>query len=475
MGKLYTTDDITVDGNGIINNAEITTARVTESTFLDGPLLKKDITASNVNLTTIQEISTAESFPETLLPYTTYVVRGTLFVTNSIIVSNPGCSIVGLDNKRDMLLFAGKGNFITVKNQSFTLDNLAIRGGKNNYEFFIQGDNITREGPAPVPDGDPYLRNEIVSVTNCLFSQINASTIFSLRGFGLVVFRGNVFQSIYSQVAGLLFKDTLKLIIDSCSLSNFANGRNPSIGSLISLAKYESRFDEFPPPGFGDVMISNCIVTPMVGLVGLSIDSTVPTVSGSIIGNNFYGRLREGEEGRSTNIENFNEGSLVSYTSSGNTSLVDGTPYCAITLEGGDSVGSLILTPLQAFGFVADEVQKFDFNTDRSQFFNLSLNSSVLNSQKVFISANFSISLLIVTGNREDYADFYIAKNQNIITASMVRVPLLYQTIANFNLTAMTSLNTQETIEIFYRTSFASEREEQGMYLINGNINVMSI
>ena len=222
MGKLYTTDDITVDGNGIINNAEITTATVTKSAILSGPLLKNDITTSNVNLTTIQEISTAESFPETLLANTTYVVRGILLVTNSIVVSSPGCSIVGLDKERDGLLFAGKGTFITVKNQSFTLDNLRISASPTNYESFIQGSNISEEGPVPVVgNDDPYLRNQTISVTNCLFSNINARTIFDLRGFELIVFRGNVFKNIYSQFVGLLFRDTLKLIIDYCSFYNF--------------------------------------------------------------------------------------------------------------------------------------------------------------------------------------------------------------------------------------------------------------
>ena len=476
MGKLYTTDDITVDGDGIINNAEITTARVTESTFLDGPLLKNDITTSNVNLTTIQEISTAESFPETLLANTTYVVRGALLVTNSIIVSNPGCSIVGLDKKTDGLLFAGKGSFITVKNQSFTLDNLRISASPTNYESFIQGSNISEEGPV-VGDDDPYLRNQTISVTNCLFSNINARTIFDLRGFELIVFRGNVFKNIYSQFVGLLFRDTLKLIIDSCSLYNFVNNNSLSIGSLISLMKSKVRLGE-SAPGFGDVMISNCIVTPMFNQVGLSIDSNVPTVSGSIIGNNFHGYSLK--EGRNTNIINFNEGSLVSYTSSGNIALVDGTPYCSIMLEGGDNEGSLVPVPLQAFGFIATEVQKFDFKTDRGQFFNLSLNSAVLNSQKVFISANFNIVLEVETGNIEDYANFYIAKNGIIIDSSLVKVPIFTGIPVNFNLTAMTSLSResseeQPTIEIFYTTTFVNERGGPAISLTNGNINVMSI
>ena len=478
MGKLYTTDDITVDGNGIIKNAEITTATVTGSAIFSGPLLKEDITTSSVNLTTIQEISTAESFPETLLANTTYVVRGILLVTNSIVVSNPGCSIVGLDKERDGLLFAGKGTFITVKNQSFTLDNLRISASPTNYESFIQGSNMSEEGPVPVVgNDDPYLRNQTISVTNCLFSNINANTIFDLRGFELIVFRGNVFKNIYSQFVGLLFRDTLKLIIDSCSLYNFVNNESVSIGSLISLIKSKVRLGE-SAPGFGDVMISNCIVTPIDNQVGLSIDSLVPTVSGSIIGNNFYGYNLK--EGRNTNIENFNEGSLVSYTSSGNIALVDGNPYCSIMLSSGDNEGSLVPVPLQAFGFIATEVQKFDFKTDRGQFFNLSLNSAVLNSQKVFISANFNIVLKEETGNKEDYANFYIAKNGIIIDSSLVKVPIFTEIPVNFNLTAMTSLSRgsseeQPTIEIFYTTTFVSERGGAGIALKNGNINVMSI
>ena len=106
---------------------------------------------SQLNSTKIVEVTHSGDFPTpsgtqvTLEENTTYVIRGTVNMSDTIFVSGSGIGIYGIDRNKDGLTYTSSSTFITVENSDFTMQNLKLSATNTSSLVLSGSDYLLRK------------------------------------------------------------------------------------------------------------------------------------------------------------------------------------------------------------------------------------------------------------------------------------------------------------------------------------------
>ncbi len=98
---------------------------------------------SNVNGTSVIEVSGSSQIPNTLSANTTYIIRGDVETGRTINVTNPGTAVMGVDKNTSTLCYTGSAELFNVVDENFSLRNITIKTSGS----FMDASNIEVGGP----------------------------------------------------------------------------------------------------------------------------------------------------------------------------------------------------------------------------------------------------------------------------------------------------------------------------------------
>jgi hypothetical protein len=235
-----------------------------------------------VNLTTIIEVTQESDFGTavagviTLPANTTYQVIGSVTCSNQLDISVEGVSIIGNNRQLDKLTYTGTGDFITVTDVNFTINDIWL-ASTNSSSLLMRASNVAASG---FNNG----RTRVLEIVNCQFR--NCYNVMNVDGFDLVDISNTLFFYIQAPSIGLSFRDTSKLEISSCELIRwYDETTNPTPSGWATCSMIELRANNFA--SFGAVNINGCIIHPQQEQIGIDIGTGSTTGFGTISSNAF--------------------------------------------------------------------------------------------------------------------------------------------------------------------------------------------
>ena len=231
------------------------------------------------NLTAIIEVTQESDFGTavagviTLPANTTYQIIGSVTCSNRLDISVEGISIIGNNRQLDKLTYTGTGDFITVTDVNFTINDIWL-ASTNSSSLLIRASNVAASG---FNNG----RTRVLEIVNCQFR--NCYNVMNVDGFDLVDISNTLFFYIQAPSIGLSFRDTSKLEISSCELIRWydetTNGTaNPPGWATCSMI--ELRANNLA--SFGAVNVNGCIIHPQQTQNGIDIKAGSSTGFGTI-------------------------------------------------------------------------------------------------------------------------------------------------------------------------------------------------
>ena len=226
-----------------------------------------------IEVTQESDFGTAVAGVITLPANTTYQVIGSVTCSNRLDISVEGISIIGNNRQLDKLTYTGTGDFITVTDVNFTINDIWL-ASTNSSSLLIRASNVAASG---FNNG----RTRVLEIVNCQFR--NCYNVMNVDGFDLVDISNTLFFYIQAPSIGLSFRDTSKLEISSCELIRWydetTNGTaNPPGWATCSMI--ELRANNLA--SFGAVNVNGCIIHPQQTQNGIDIKAGSSTGFGTI-------------------------------------------------------------------------------------------------------------------------------------------------------------------------------------------------
>ena len=328
----------------------------TGSAIISGSLTITGSTNISANGTNIIEIEKASDFPTTLADNTTYIVRGNITIPGgSEITAGQFNAIIGLDRDKDKLTYSGTGNFITVTDETFLMQNLGL-SSTNASSCILSASNVAASGYN-------NSRDEFLSIINCQFRNV-VGNVMDVKGFDLVDFNNTTFFYCESPDFGCKFQDVSKLEISSCEFIRWFDETSiPTPSGYATCPMIE--LDVNNHASFGAINISGCIIHPQQTQFAILVNSGSTTGFGTIAANAFVnvGITTGGILGQST----YDSGSMLKYDVFGNQGLENSSAELFATVTGNTTATTLGRGNAVQVDFGANEnirsAQRFGFDT----------------------------------------------------------------------------------------------------------------
>jgi len=261
--------------NGTVGTTRVAT--LTDTLTWNGGSVRR-----TANLTAIIEVTQESDFGTpvagviTLPTNTTYQVIGSVTCSNRLVISAEGVSIIGNNRQLDKLTYTGTGDFITVTDVNFTINDIWL-ASTNSSSLLMRASNVAASG---FNNG----RSRVLEIVNCQFR--NCYNVMNIDGFDLVDISNTLFFYIQAPSIGLSFRDTSKLEISSCELIRwYDEATNPTPSGWATCSMIELRANNFA--SFGAVNINGCIIHPQQTQNGIDIETGSSTGFGTISSNAF--------------------------------------------------------------------------------------------------------------------------------------------------------------------------------------------
>lgn len=279
---------------------------------------------SNVNSTTIVEVSEETDFGTpiagviTLIANTCYIVRGDVTLTNELLVNVDGVSIIGNDRNVDCLHYTGTTFGIDINDASFTMRNLWLRCSGTGK--ILDAKNIDTADPT-----NNYQRTKVLEFVNVLIA--NTTNIFTIEGFELVDMQNVLVWYIADGTIGCQFQSVRHIEISSCEFYNwFEEGDSTNLDFYRQI---EILDNSAVGVGNGVVNLSTSIIHPEITQDGLYIDPLSTTGFGTITSNTFTDtNLTTGQ------LANFSYDLQNTYIIQANQGVINGNASGTMSLTG---------------------------------------------------------------------------------------------------------------------------------------------
>ena len=240
---------------------------------------------SQLNSTKIVEVTHSGDFPTpsgtqvTLEENTTYVIRGTVNMSDTIFVSGSGIGIYGIDRNKDGLTYTSSSTFITVENSDFTMQNLKL-SATNTSSLVLSGSDYTA---GSYNQG----RLKVMEINNCQFR--NCGNVADFKGYDLIDITNTLFWYIQAPTIGLRFQDTSKTEISSCELIRwFDETTIPSPSGWATCPMIRFRENGAENTGLGAINVNTCVIHPQVQQDGISVSTGSTTGAGGTVSSNTF-------------------------------------------------------------------------------------------------------------------------------------------------------------------------------------------
>lgn len=219
-GNLYTNDGVVLSGR---------TATITDTLSWGGGSVRRNVNSIKViEVAQESDFGTVSAGNINLAGNTTYIVRGSVTCSNTLTANSDGTAIVGLNRNLDKLTYSGSGNFITVTDVDFTLQNIWLSATTLG-SLLIRGSNVAASG---LNNG----RDKVLEIVNCQIR--NCSNVMDIDGFDLVDISNTLFFYVARSTIGCRFRDVSKLEISSCELIRWYDEANNSLPSWDIATSY---------------------------------------------------------------------------------------------------------------------------------------------------------------------------------------------------------------------------------------------
>ena len=308
-----------------------------------GTIFERNITGNStlsVNGVVIKEIRDESDFPAPvggeidLVANTTYLIRGSVSITNLISITADNIAILGSDREKDGLSYTGSsgaGDFITVQDVNCEIANLKLSSTNNT-----GGDVVLRAtnfNYGAYNDG----RNKVLTITNCQFR--NCFDVWHIEGWDLVDISNTLFWYIQASVMGCHFKNVSKLQLSSCEFVRWFDETSLPTPSGWATASMIEFLPNGAGNGFGAVNINGCIIHPQQTQNGIDIDTSSTTGFGTISSSAFVNTgLTTGKvflpEVPIVLLPDYSQTATYNYDVFANQGILNSTSGCVMTLTG---------------------------------------------------------------------------------------------------------------------------------------------
>ena len=415
--------------NGTIGSGRVATITDTLS-FGGGSIVR------NVNAIRVVEVTQESDFGSVaggninLVANTTYVVRGTVSCSNTLTATGDDIAIVGLNRNLDKLVYTGAGDFITVTDVNFTLNDVWL-SSTNASSLLIRGSNVAASG---FNNG----RTKVLEIVNCQFR--NCYNVMDINGFDLVDISNTLFFYIQAPSIGLRFRDTSKLEISSCELIRwYDETTNPTPSGWATCSMIELRANNFA--SFGAVNINGCIVHPQQTQNGIDIGTGSTTGFGTISSTAFINTgLTTGKIflPEASSLPDYSQTATYNYDVFANQGLLNSTSGTVMTLTGNTTNTSLSAGVPTIINTNGNATQQSGVRYTVTGAGRATYNGT----KQIYVSIHASLSYQKQGGGVDDY-QFFIYKNGSALPGAQVDIevddeastalPMVYGTLMSQN------------------------------------------
>ena len=415
--------------NGTIGSGRVATITDTLS-FGGGSIVR------NVNAIRVVEVTQESDFGSVaggninLVANTTYVVRGTVSCSNTLTATGDDIAIVGLNRNLDKLVYTGAGDFITVTDVNFTLNDVWL-SSTNASSLLIRGSNVAASG---FNNG----RTKVLEIVNCQFR--NCYNVMDINGFDLVDISNTLFFYIQAPSIGLRFRDTSKLEISSCELIRwYDETTNPTPSGWATCSMIELRANNFA--SFGAVNINGCIVHPQQTQNGIDIGTGSTTGFGTISSTAFINTgLTTGKIflPEASSLPDYSQTATYNYDVFANQGLLNSTSGTVMTLTGNTTNTSLSAGVPTIINTNGNATQQSGVRYTVTGSGRATYNGT----KQIYVSIHASLSYQKQGGGVDDY-QFFIYKNGSALPGAQVDIevddeastalPMVYGTLMSQN------------------------------------------
>lgn len=367
------------------------------------------------NLTAIIEVTQESDFGTpvagviTLPANTTYQVIGSVTCSSRLVASAEGISIIGNNRQLDKLVYTGAGDFITVTDVNFTINDIWL-SATNASSLLIRGSNV-------VASGFNNGRTKVLEIINCQFR--NCYNVMNIDGFDLVDISNTLFFYIQAPSIGLSFRDTSKIEISSCELIRwYDETTNPTPSGWATCSMIELRANNFA--SFGAVNINGCIIHPQQTQNGVDINAASTTGFGTISSNAFINTgLTTGKVflPEASSLPDYSQTATYTYDVFANQGILNSISGVIMTVVGNTAVTTLSAnTPTNVnTGGLATQQSGVRYTTT-------AVGRNTYNGTKqVYVSLHASISYEKQGAGTDPYT-FYFYKNGVLLPGSATEV-----------------------------------------------------
>jgi len=415
--------------NGTIGSGRVATITDTLS-FGGGSIVR------NVNAIRVVEVTQESDFGSVaggninLVANTTYVVRGTVSCSNTLTATGDDIAIVGLNRNLDKLVYTGAGDFITVTDVNFTLNDVWL-SSTNASSLLIRGSNVAASG---FNNG----RTKVLEIVNCQFR--NCYNVMDINGFDLVDISNTLFFYIQAPSIGLRFRDTSKLEISSCELIRwYDETTNPTPSGWATCSMIELRANNFA--SFGAVNINGCIIHPQQTQNGIDIGTGSTTGFGTISSTAFINTgLTTGKIflPEASSLPDYSQTATYNYDVFANQGLLNSTSGTVMTLTGNTTNTSLSAGVPTIINTNGNATQQSGVRYTVTGAGRATYNGT----KQIYVSIHASLSYQKQGGGVDDY-QFFIYKNGSALPGAQVDIevddeastalPMVYGTLMSQN------------------------------------------
>lgn len=427
-----------------------------------GTIFERNITGNStlsVNGVVIKEIRDESDFPAPvggeidLVANTTYLIRGSVSITNLISITADNIAILGSDREKDGLSYTGSsgaGDFITIQDVNCEIANLKLSSTNNT-----GGDVVLRAtnfNYGAYNDG----RNKVLTITNCQFR--NVYDVSFIEGFDLVDISNTLFWYSQASSIGCQFKNISKLQISSCEFVRwFQESSIPTPANYATVPMIEFLANG-AGNGNGAVNINGCIIHPQQTQDGIKIDTSSTTAFGTISSSAFVSTgLTTGKvflpEVPILLLPDYSQTATYNYDVFANQGILNSTSGCVMTLTGNTTVTALGgadpnpnvvntgggAVVQAAVRYTVDASGRCTYNGTKSKY----------------VSIHASLSYTKQGAGTDDYT-FYLYKNGTLLAGSglaLVDVAATSSLALNYG----TLMNQNDYIEIYVENTSSTD------------------
>ena len=407
-------------------------AKITGSLEVTGP------ETSIVNGVKIVEVESEADFPTpvgtqiNLESDTTYIIKGTVDVNNTIFASGSGIGIHGVDNTRDTLRYTNSASMLTVENSDFSMQNLRL-SATHTSSLLISGSDYT---------SGRFNQGILKIFESYNFKFRNCCNVASLKGDDLIDLNNVIFTYIQAPDNGLKFQDTSKVEISSCEFIRwYDETSNPTPSGYATCPMIEFDTNGAEDAGFGAVDITSCIIHPQVQQDGIFISTGSTTNFGVISSNTFVnnnlttGSLIAGSS--------YDSASAVSYDIEVNQGVEDSVAYLYGYQSG---------TDVQSASTTYTQVTIANFQTNIETRMSASLEGVVyIGTKPIDVLFQINAGIAGITSNNEQF-DIALYKNSALILGSERRLELDAGEEGNVVTFALTNIVENDLLTVYQKS-----------------------